>query len=96
MPPKFCITCGRQSKGSYCPAHTPKNRRGDIGRGVIRGAQRRRIMIRDRYTCQLRGPYCVSKATHIDHRIPVAQGGPDEDWNLVAACEPCNKRKGHR
>ena len=33
------------------------------------------------------------KAT-IDHLIPLALGGMDEDVNLVASCGPCNYRKG--
>ncbi len=30
----------------------------------------------------------------VDHRVPVAQGGPDDDYNLVTACLPCNYAKG--
>ncbi len=29
----------------------------------------------------------------VDHVIPVAQGGTDQDDNLVAACWPCNTEK---
>lgn len=30
----------------------------------------------------------------IDHIIPVARGGPSEDWNLQILCNDCNRRKG--
>lgn len=33
---------------------------------------------------------------HVDHVIPVAQGGPTADWNLALACVSCSLRKGAR
>ena len=53
---------------------------------------KREILRRDNYTCQ----YCGRK-THLltlDHIIPRHQGGPHTWHNLVAACMPCNRRKG--
>ena len=52
---------------------------------------RKRILERDGHTCQIRAPKCTIHATHVDHIIPVTQGGPwwDPD-NLRAACAPCN------
>ena len=32
----------------------------------------------------------------IDHVMPKSRGGPDTWENLVAACTPCNNRKGNR
>jgi hypothetical protein len=32
----------------------------------------------------------------VEHVVPVAQGGTDEPWNLVAACQPCNLGKSDR
>jgi hypothetical protein len=29
----------------------------------------------------------------IEHVVPVSQGGTDDQWNLVAACQPCNAGK---
>lgn len=50
------------------------------------------ILRRDEYTCQ----YCGRKMRHLtlDHVIPRNQGGPHTWQNLVAACMPCNRRKG--
>lgn len=68
----------------------------------IRGRQRRssskrnRILARDRYRCQ----YCGTKGGDfdltVDHLLPVSRGGPTSPENLVAACRPCNQRKGNR
>lgn len=42
--------------------------------------------------------YCSTPLTldgkwHVEHMLPQALGGPDEAWNLVAACVPCNLQK---
>ena len=31
---------------------------------------------------------------HLDHKTPRSRGGSDDRTNLVAACAPCNQRKG--
>lgn len=31
-----------------------------------------------------------------DHLIPSGSGGPDEAWNIIAACYKCNHRRGNR
>lgn len=42
-------------------------------------------------------PYChycgAPKANTRDHIVPRAWGGPDEGFNIVPACGPCNTRK---
>jgi 5-methylcytosine-specific restriction endonuclease McrA len=52
---------------------------------------RRAVFARDRWTCQ----YCGSRSNlTVDHVIPRSKGG-GADWeNIVAACAPCNRRKG--
>ncbi len=55
---------------------------------------RRNILKRDGHKCA----YCGrgDLPLTIDHVIPKSKGG-DESWeNLVAACLPCNNRKGDR
>lgn len=33
---------------------------------------------------------------HTDHVVPRRAGGPDEPWNLVTACQPCNLAKSSK
>lgn len=53
---------------------------------------RSRVFERDNYTCN----YCGKRGVHLecDHVIPVAQGGGNDDSNLVTACRDCNRSKG--
>lgn len=55
---------------------------------------RKTILERDGWDCQIRGRNCTSQATHVDHIIPVEQGGaPYDPANLRAACQRCNVGK---
>ncbi|WP_205696214.1 HNH endonuclease [Conexibacter sp. SYSU D00693] len=52
---------------------------------------RRAVFARDGWSCQ----YCGSRANlTVDHVIPRSKGGPSTWDNIVAACAPCNRRKG--
>lgn len=53
---------------------------------------KREVLRRDDFTCQ----YCGRQVRYltIDHVIPRHQGGGHSWQNLVAACPPCNRRKG--
>jgi 5-methylcytosine-specific restriction endonuclease McrA len=52
---------------------------------------RRAVFARDDWTCQ----YCGSRAQlTVDHVIPRSKGGGSTWDNIVAACAPCNRRKG--
>ncbi|MCX6054017.1 MAG: HNH endonuclease [Chloroflexi bacterium] len=55
---------------------------------------RHEIFRRDRFTCQ----YCGKKTLFltVDHVLPKHLGGKHTWKNLVAACPPCNHRKGGR
>ncbi|MEX2294246.1 MAG: HNH endonuclease [Acidimicrobiales bacterium] len=53
---------------------------------------RRGIFARDAHRCQ----YCGANAESIDHVIPRSKGGVHAWENVVAACRPCNVRKGDR
>ena len=54
---------------------------------------RKNILKRDNHTCQ----YCGKKSVPmtIDHIISRNKGGVDSWDNLVAACVPCNTKKGN-
>ncbi|MGH2537775.1 MAG: HNH endonuclease [Candidatus Promineifilaceae bacterium] len=53
---------------------------------------KREILRRDDYSCQ----YCGQKSAvlTVDHVVPRRLGGPHTWTNVVAACPPCNRRKG--
>jgi 5-methylcytosine-specific restriction endonuclease McrA len=53
---------------------------------------RKRILERDGYTCQA----CGGEANSVDHIVPRALNGGDDEWNLQALCTPCNSAKGGR
>jgi 5-methylcytosine-specific restriction endonuclease McrA len=57
---------------------------------------KRNVFARDHYTCQYCG--CQPGVNHltIDHVLPQSRGGRTIWENTVAACEPCNHRKGDR
>jgi 5-methylcytosine-specific restriction protein A len=57
---------------------------------------RAKVMQRDEWTCQLRGPHCAVIATDVDHVVNVASGGSHDMSNLVAACTPCHRDKSQR
>lgn len=54
------------------------------------------VFKRDKFSCQ----YCGAKAPdvllHVDHVVPVADGGGNDLLNLVTACAGCNSGKGAR
>jgi 5-methylcytosine-specific restriction endonuclease McrA len=52
---------------------------------------RRAVFARDGWACQ----YCGARTTlTVDHVIPRSKGGGSSWENIVAACAPCNRRKG--
>ena len=55
---------------------------------------RKAVLARDDWTCQ----YCGKRqgGLTVDHVIPRSRGGASTWDNIVAACAPCNRRKGDR
>ncbi len=53
-----------------------------------------RVLKRDRFTCRYCGRRAPEVTLHVDHVIPLVQGGRDHEDNLVAACADCNIGKG--
>jgi 5-methylcytosine-specific restriction endonuclease McrA len=55
---------------------------------------RKNVLKRDNHRCQ----YCgrTSVPLTLDHVLPKQRGGRDTWENLVAACHPCNVKKGNQ
>jgi hypothetical protein len=52
------------------------------------------VFKRDSFACQYCGQGAPDVLLHVDHIVPVADGGGDEITNLVTACVGCNIGKG--
>lgn len=63
-------------------------------RKAISKSVRFNIFKRDRFSCQYCGAHPPGVLLHVDHIHPVAEGGTNDDDNLITACEPCNLGKG--
>lgn len=53
---------------------------------------RARVLARDNHTCG----YCGQEASTVDHVIAKANGGTDDESNLISCCATCNSSKGAR
>lgn len=56
-------------------------------------ARRRRILIRDGFRCAVCGRVVSGKAAHVDHVVPLEEGGTDADSNLQVLCDKDHGRK---
>lgn len=56
---------------------------------------RKNLYLRDLYQCQYCGERFSTSELTIDHVVPVSKGGKTTWENTVAACGPCNARKGN-
>ena len=54
------------------------------------------IFARDGFACRYCGRQSDEVKLVVDHLIPVAQGGGNEETNLLTSCEPCNQGKSDR
>lgn len=57
---------------------------------------RMNVFLRDDFTCQYCGERHSPGDLTFDHVLPRCRGGRNGFENVVAACVPCNKAKGHR
>ncbi|MEI7479237.1 MAG: HNH endonuclease signature motif containing protein, partial [Actinomycetes bacterium] len=55
--------------------------------------KRQRILIRDAFTCRQCGQVIDGKRAHVDHIIPLEDGGTDDDANLQTLCDADHGRK---
>ena len=52
------------------------------------------VYLRDEFNCQYCGKRFETRLLSFDHVIPRAHGGRSSWQNVVAACSPCNHKKG--
>ena len=67
-----------------------------IPRMLPLGVTRRGVLRRDNFMCQYCGRMHPSAELTLDHVLPRSRGGKNTWENVVAACKPCNHRKGNR
>lgn len=90
----------------YCHKHKPEHAsdcwkrykpgqsRHERGYGRKWDLIRPRILMRDGYLCQDHKRRNIgAAATHVDHIIPKALGGTDDDDNLESLCASCHWKK---
>ena len=57
---------------------------------------RRNVFLRDGFSCQYCDEQLTAQDLTTDHVIPRSMGGKTTWDNVVAACAPCNRKKGGR
>lgn len=66
-------------------------------RGRALQARNARIATRDFYTCKICGRVADRVGEgQVDHRVPLAQGGTEDDANLQWLCVDCHRAKTNR
>jgi 5-methylcytosine-specific restriction endonuclease McrA len=54
------------------------------------------LYLRDMFTCQFCNNQFTQSQLTLDHVTPISKGGKTSWENIVAACGPCNSRKGNK
>jgi len=65
-------------------------------RGTLSKTVRFSVFKRNSFACRYCGATAPNVQLHVDHVVPVADGGRDDFDNLVTACAACNFGKGAR
>lgn len=82
----------RQLAGINSPEYKRKRRLARDGGSGHRGqVARRRILDRDGHQCVICGS---AGPLEVDHIVPVALGGSNDDSNKRTLCKPCHKAHG--
>lgn len=71
-----------------------QNRRRRVGGGRLTRGLVKQLMQAQSGCCVYCGRHLAEY--HIDHRVPLALGGPHCDENIQLLCPPCNLRKGSK
>ena len=56
-------------------------------------ARRTRILLRDAMRCRECRRAVSGREAHVDHLVPLEDGGTDDDSNLRTLCDRCHGRK---
>lgn len=89
---EMAIAAARGQAQVLAPGARPTERLSSSkARSVKRGWWRRFSIVR----CRWCGLALERHQITIDHVIPLFRGGSNLPDNLVPACEPCNKKRGH-
>lgn len=64
-----------------------------MARQALSKKTRFEVFKRDGFSCQYCGATPPQVVLHVDHVHPVAEGGANDQDNLVTACEACNQGK---
>jgi len=86
--------------GNYEQRRPNAYRRGYGGRR--RERERRQVLLESDYICCICGTLCQPKAEdrrlwpHVDHIVPMSQGGSDTRDNKQCTCGSCNARKARQ
>jgi 5-methylcytosine-specific restriction protein A len=56
-------------------------------------AKRKRILVRDAFTCRACRRVCYGSDANVDHICPLEDGGTDADGNLQTLCRSCHAKK---
>jgi len=65
-------------------------------RKPISASLRHEVFVKDGFKCTDCGATNKERTLHVDHIIPVSQGGGDELSNLQTLCDKCNLAKSNR
>jgi predicted nucleic acid-binding Zn ribbon protein len=107
-PERQCVYCGvdmprsMRADARFCSedcnsaAHKLKRGNGRLGPGRRREIERAYVIERDGSRCHLCGKKCRPEEIHLDHVVPLSQGGSHDPENLRVSHAVCNLRKGDR
>jgi hypothetical protein len=90
-----CLNC--YSLNAPLPAPLKETKRERSEREKMTASLRFSILERDRFTCKAcgRSPSLGDNVKlHVDHIIPIEEGGKTEESNLQTLCQDCNLGKG--
>jgi len=99
--PRPCVVCQRLTEPgeSRCSVHRPeanaekRRRRNSPAGDGARQRLRRSLSRIGMGTCRLCGLETLSEFLHVDHRLPLADGGTDFDSNVWVLCIGCHSEK---